>query len=260
LRAYLCACPAATTRHPGAAAPGHTVEASGRVAGRPEEAASGQETGGQRDRDEFGREGAAGVGLGGGGGPEARLHVCAACAHLKPQPAPPVAGPHRTEPRGTSTRGDAASFGTAAAAAAPAAVTTAAAAADVPWKPPPPPLRVLELCCGTGASLAFMHGLGCSVVGVELVAAAAGLAARRLAEVGRARVAVEAVGGAEAGRGPAGLPPPLPHTAMTPHLARQEEQQEQAQAQEGPTATVLCGDLFSAQLPHASFDFVYDCQ
>ncbi|GIL73486.1 hypothetical protein Vretifemale_3599 [Volvox reticuliferus] len=117
----------------------------------------------------------------------------------------------------------------------------------------------LELCCGTGGSLAFMHRLGFSVVGVDLVAAACHMAAKRLADVAGSHVAVQPVEtvadvlrllagspeprGADAGAGTEAVP------GASPDLIGDR-----------PVALVAHGNLFVAAWPRGFFHFVYDCQ
>ncbi|GLC34820.1 hypothetical protein PLESTM_000243600 [Pleodorina starrii] len=155
----------------------------------------------------------------GGGAPGPGLHICALCAPLKPEPRP-SAGSGGDGGSGGGRRGG---------------------------------VRALELCCGTGASLAFMRGLGFSVVGVDLVEAACEVAAERLAAVAGAPVAVQPVEAvAEALRS---------WDADDDAAAAAAAAAEGGLRREGTAgACVACGDLFGAGLPRGFFDFAYDCQ
>ncbi|GLI64612.1 hypothetical protein VaNZ11_007921 [Volvox africanus] len=109
----------------------------------------------------------------------------------------------------------------------------------------------LELCCGTGGSLAFMHRLGFSVAGVDLVAAACHMAAKRLAAVASSPVAVQTVETvADVLRLWAGDPEP---PGAGPRAC-------QDLIGHSPVALVAAGNLFLAAWPRGFFDFVYDCQ
>ncbi|PNW76180.1 hypothetical protein CHLRE_12g544650v5 [Chlamydomonas reinhardtii] len=148
---------------------------------------------------------------------------------------------------------------------------------------PPQPPRVLELCCGTGGSLAYMRSLGFHVVGVELVQAACGVAAERLAAASAptSDTAMAASGpggsGSGSGRSSSGLV-----VVEAVHVADRGAAEGcavggcgspgnnvvEVPAAEAPASTsaarLLHGDLFAAaasgQIVPQSFDFMYDCQ
>ncbi|GLC64793.1 hypothetical protein PLESTF_000208100 [Pleodorina starrii] len=185
----------------------------------------------------------------GGGAPGPGLHICALCAPLKPE-LRPSAGSGGDGGSGGGRRGG---------------------------------VRALELCCGTGASLAFMRGLGFSVVGVDLVEAACEVAAERLAAVAGSPVAVQpveavaealrswdadddaAAAAAAAGTaGPRAAPEPgyEPQTATSPRPGSRVAAPAAGglRREETAGACVACGDLFGAGLPRGFFDFAYDCQ
>ncbi|GIL49664.1 hypothetical protein Vafri_5947 [Volvox africanus] len=141
------------------------------------------------------------------------LHVCCRCARLKPTAKLDTLDPHRRlHHRGV-------------------------------W--------ALELCCGTGASLAFMHRLGFSVVGVDLVAVACHKAAKRLADVASSPVAVQTV---------ETVADVLRLWAAAPEPPGAGPRASQDVIGHSPVALVASGNLFVAAWPRGFFDFVYDCQ
>ncbi|KAG2484348.1 hypothetical protein HYH03_016767 [Edaphochlamys debaryana] len=235
LRSYLCACPASHgvqssdgLRGP---SPRHAAAQAVSAEGTAATAGGGEVSGSARD--------AAGAGGDGAAGPH--LHVCEACAPLRP---PAFLAWSRTR-------------------SPVASPSTASASQRLPSSPSSssaPPL-CLELCCGTGGSLAFLHGLGMSAVGVELVEAAARLAAQRLAAAGAA-----ARGGSDEAAAVEVVPireprpkdsttastSPAPHEPITTAIATAPGA--------GPSARVMAGDLFAAGLPAGAFAFAYDCQ
>ncbi|KAG2433822.1 hypothetical protein HXX76_008179 [Chlamydomonas incerta] len=179
------------------------------------------------------------------------LHVCERCARTKP--------PALVEWLAATATG-------VGAPEAPGSVGTSGRPPPLPPRPP----RVLEMCCGTGGSLAYMRRLGFHVVGAELVEAACRVAAERLAAAAAAAgpsetahatagpgelsgVVVEAVcsSGSGSGSGSGAVGSSSGNTRV-----------EEAPA--GPAALLLHGDLFAAaasrQIAPQSFDFVYDCQ
>lgn len=142
----------------------------------------------------------------------AAYHVCPCCSHLKPYGR---ALAHRQQQLAGETSQQAAALG--------------------------PPL-MLELCCGTGASLGFSRRLGFACMGVDVVAAACDAARQRLREA-------------------------TPSPSAPPSPTRQQSAAHAAPAAPEPgagpvppLASVLHGDVFEAQLPWGQVDLVYDCQ
>ncbi|GFR49630.1 hypothetical protein Agub_g11702, partial [Astrephomene gubernaculifera] len=140
------------------------------------------------------------------------------------------------------------------------------------------PLRVLELCCGTGASLAFMCRMGFSVTGVELVPAACRVAAARLQQAAADVAAAVAAEAAKAEVAKArGMAAAAPAPVAVPVLVVEVRQVQEAggatydttpydttttppPSHPHPHHLLLQGDLFAARLPPAAVHLVYDCQ
>lgn len=139
--------------------------------------------------------------VGSSNGPPPAYHVCKECSHLKPD-APTLLNSKAVQ----------------------ATEQQAHQQACVDSSP-----LMLELCCGTGASLAYAHRMGFACLGVDIVPAACEAARQRLSKAADSR-------------------------------APTSKEHGTAHATTAPQWSVLQDNVFSVQLPWSQVDLAYDCQ